>query len=132
DDVALAGVHGDTVLLIGRNRVRGLSLITGRQSWTVPFPDETFASGHGLVIGDDYYQPLSDGQVWVVQVADGKVSGRLQAVTGQRPLGSLAMSRGRLISVDPSQVRGFAQRAAIEEEIAARQRENPDDLWATV
>lgn len=132
EDVALAGVHGETVLLIGRNRVRGLSLNTGRQRWTIPFPDETFASGHGLVIGDDYYQPLSDGQVWVIKIANGTVSGRLQAVAGQRPLGSLAMSRGRLISVDPRQIRGFAQRAAVEEEIAARQRGNPDDLWAVV
>jgi outer membrane protein assembly factor BamB len=133
DDLALGGVFGDTVLVVGKSRLQWLSLEDGRAKWeSTTFPLGSTPSGRGLAIGDSYYVPLTDGQVWIFQLSDGKVSARLQLPEGQRALGNLVMHRDTLTSVDPLQIRGFTQRSTVEAQITARRAADPTDFWALV
>src|SRR5262249_40435948 len=58
DDVYLAGIFGDIVLLVGKKHCRALSLKTGAQKWQL---ETGIPSGLGAVRDGLYYLPLHRG-----------------------------------------------------------------------
>ena len=126
----VGGVAEGCVLIVGRNRVRGLSLTDGSELWAVTLLEDAPPSGRGLISGDAFLLPLANGRLWSIRIADGTVSSRLEFTEGESPLGNLVLSRGQLISVDALDVRSFSDRTALETEIARRRASQPDDLWA--
>src|SRR5206468_2083023 len=56
DDYYLGGVQNGRVLLVGKNRVRALSLSKGEQVWSV---DTGMPSGLGVASDNLYYVPLA-------------------------------------------------------------------------
>lgn len=132
EDLYLAAVTPEQVLIVGRSRVQALSLMDGRTLWRQTLPVDSPPSGRGLMWGDHYLLPLENREVWSLRLADGHTDGTLRLSPDARPLGNLVAARGRLLSVDALEVRGFHRRSALEAEIARRLAEHPEDLWALV
>ncbi|MEX2285889.1 MAG: PQQ-binding-like beta-propeller repeat protein, partial [Planctomycetaceae bacterium] len=127
----LAGVFGESVVVVGTRSVVAYSLSDGTTVWSAPIPaDEGTPSGFGVAVGSHYYLPLNSGQLWTIDLADGHVLSKLKARETLRPMGNLAMARGMLISQDALGVTAFEQREMVESEIKKRQEGDPVDFAA--
>ncbi|MEZ6055520.1 MAG: PQQ-binding-like beta-propeller repeat protein [Planctomycetaceae bacterium] len=132
EDLFLAGVVQSHVLVVGKQQIRSVSLQDGTIEWTYSLPDNTRPTGHGLVVQENYFQPLSNGDVISLVAADGTLGTRFSLPTGQRPLGNLLAHQGAFVSVDAEGLRCFEQRLTIESQIATRRQQDPNDLWGLI
>jgi outer membrane protein assembly factor BamB len=74
DDLYLAGVFGDKVLLVGKERCRALSLADGKKElWKV---ETGLPFGLGVASGSSYYLPLKLSEVCKIDLDKGVVSSR--------------------------------------------------------
>lgn len=131
----LAGVFDGSPLLVGRDEIMLINPADGAPVWTTPITDEAGPpSGRGIALGSRFLLPLRSGQLWSIDLLDGSVrrQGRLPGGTQAAPLGNLVVCQGMLVSLGPSGLVGFEQRAALEQQIASRLASNPHDLWAAV
>ena len=130
----VAGVSGGTVVVVGRNYTRGLSLADqGKTLWNIDLPDRDGPpAGRGLIAGTQLLLPLQSNQLWTIELADGRVVSRMTLPQGLHTLGNLALHDGTLLSLGPLALTGFEQRHAVERQIAQRRLRNPADLWAAV
>ena len=126
----LAGVFDDRVILVGRHEIGALALATGKPLWTVPLGDEARPSGRGLAVDEQFYIPLSTGELRTIDLKTGKTALQTYVPSKHPPLGNLAMHRGKLVSVGPFGAVGFGQREALLAEIQRRKSINPADPWA--
>jgi PQQ-like domain len=100
DDVYLAGVVGDTVLITGKKTVRALRLSSGEKMWEIA---TGMPSGYGAVRDGIYYLPLQvdadskNGEIVLLDPAAGKVVTRFRADDGHTP-GNLFFFDQRMIS----------------------------------
>ncbi len=126
----LAGVFDDRLILVGRHEIGALALATGKPLWTVPLGDEARPSGRGLAVDDQFYIPLSTGELRTIDLQTGKTASQTYVPSKHPTLGNLAMHRGKLVSVGPFGAVGFGQREALLAEIQRRKAINPTDPWA--
>jgi outer membrane protein assembly factor BamB len=133
DQLYLATVDDERVILVGKASVTALSLETGSVQWTTPIDESQGApSGRGVTAKGIFYLPLRNGSLWAVELANGKIVETSQLPAGTKPLGNLAMYRGLVLSLNAFGLTAFEQREAIGRQIAARQAANPRDAWASV
>jgi|GEM_PF-572190 len=127
----LAGVFDDRAVIVGTNSISAMSLKNGAIAWnrSIPTPDG-HPSGFGVAVGNRYHLPLSSGQLWTVDLTNGKVASKSYLADGPNRLGNLAMHRGMLLSLSPAGLTSFEQREAIVAEIRRRKERNPRDPWA--
>lgn len=125
DLVALCGVFNEKVLVLGRTALTAFNLSDGEQAWTVAI---TNPAGRGVAVADRYYLPLSNGELWSLQLSDGKLLGKSYVSEGS--LGNLALYRGMLLSLNLNGLTTFEQRDAVQAEIARRKAADPRDAWA--
>ncbi len=105
EDLYLAGVFGERVLLVGPKGCRALNLADGKQAWR---GDVGIPSGRGTAVSDScYLLPLQVGgqtlapEICVLHPLTGKVIGHVLAKPGDVP-GNLALDGSRLLSQSPS------------------------------
>lgn len=125
----LAGVFGDRAVLVGRNEVGAFHASTGKAIWTASLGDAR-PSGRGQAVDDQYYLPLSNGELRVIDLKTGKKVSRGYVPPAHAPLGNLAMHHGKLVSLSPHGMVGFGQRDAVMAEIQRRKQQDPHDAWA--
>ncbi len=125
----LAGVFGDRVVLVGKSEVGAFNLSTGKPIWTAPLGD-AHPSGRGQAVEDQFYLPLSNGELRVLDLKTGKKVSFGYVPPTHPPLGNLAMHRGKLVALGPHGLVGFGQRDAVMTEIQRRKAQNPRDAWA--
>ena len=125
----LAGVFGERVVLVGRNEVGAFNMSTGKTIWTSPLGDAR-PTGRGQAVDDQYYLPLSNGELRVLDLKTGKKVSRGYVPPTHAALGNLAMHRGKLVSLSPHGMVGFGQRDAVMAEIQRRKTLDPQDAWA--
>ncbi len=131
DHLYLAGVFEGQTILVGKSKISAISLESGSTLWTLPLTqDDGKPCGMGVAVGKLYHLPLSSGQLWSVDLANGKVKSKAMLPDGLPQLGNLGMYRGMLLSLGPHGMAAFSQQQAIEQEIAARRKKNPHDPWA--
>jgi len=124
----LAGVFDQQVVLVGATSVVSLSLDKGLQRWAVKLSvADGRPSGRGVTVGDRFFLPLDSGQLWTLDLKQGKVVQRSALVDGSPPLGNLSMYRGLLVSIGAHGVRTFEQRDAIRAEIDRLIAKDADD-----
>jgi outer membrane protein assembly factor BamB len=89
DDLYLGGVVGDTVLIIGKNSVRGLNLVTGKRVWQTP---TGMPCGYGAAREGTYYLPLESSaiagkraEIWAIDPTAGHVVARFRADAAHPP-----------------------------------------------
>jgi len=128
----VAGVFDGRVVVVGKSNVVAYSLDDGKSLWP-PLrlrPGDGVPSGVGVAADGHYYLPLSSGGLWKIDLSNGRRTARTRVRRTSRPLGNLVMYNGMLFSLNPFEMSGYEQRAAITEEIRNRRNENPVDAWA--
>jgi outer membrane protein assembly factor BamB len=123
DDLLLAGVHNDRVLVLGKKTCRALSLADGTILWETP---TDLPAGQGLLCAGHYYLPLECGDILVLELDRPHLSRRLERrrSAGSLPVGNLVSYRGLLWSQNLDSVTAFPPLtvflARIEEQLARR------------
>lgn len=93
----IAGVVGDTAVLVAADRVDAIDAATGRVRWTRPHAQGVRPSGRGLLTASRLFLPVDAPGVVEIDLADGAVVGR-HAARGGGPPGNLVAFRGEVIS----------------------------------
>jgi outer membrane protein assembly factor BamB/tetratricopeptide (TPR) repeat protein len=133
DDLYLAAVVGDRVLVVGKGECRGLKLADGSEAWTVK---TGVPSGQGVAGGGKYYLPLRSGaeshgpEVCVLDVAKGVVVARARSRGAVVP-GNLVFHEDAVVSQTLFEVAAFPLRARKLQEIGRLLAEvSPNDPTA--
>ena len=128
--IYLAGVFDQKVLIVGETGVSAIKLSDGNTLWTTKFDDGIRASGRGVVVGDRFYLPLSNGELQSISLGAGQIMSQSYVGLRQPSLGNLAMHRGKLVSLNPTGITVFGQRDAVLTEIQQRLARDPNDPGA--
>jgi outer membrane protein assembly factor BamB/tetratricopeptide (TPR) repeat protein len=134
DDLYLAGVHGDRVVVVGKKSVRGLSLDKGEVVWTL---ETGLPSGRGAFSDDGlYYLPLEksakdgDAGVAVLDVAKGTLRSFVRSPNQEKP-GNLVFFDGVVASQSVTALTVYPQLQKKLEEIDNLLKKNaPNDPTA--
>jgi outer membrane protein assembly factor BamB len=128
DDLYLAGVVDDKVLIVGKKDCRALSLVDGSQLWRLP---TGMPSGQGVASGHLYYLPLKGGragepEVCVIDVDKGKDVSHTKSRKKELP-GNLLLYGGDVLSQTVQEVAAFPQLKTKLTEIDERLAKNAQD-----
>jgi outer membrane protein assembly factor BamB len=129
DDIYLAGVYGDKVLIVGKERCQGLNLADGKIAWRV---DTGMPSGRGIAADNLYYLPLKVGaatkgpEVCVIDLTKGQVVTHVRS-QNKEPPGNLLFFEDKLLSQTATHLLAYPQLKAKIEEINKRLQGNEKD-----
>ena len=132
DDLYVACVDGDNVVLVGRKGVRAIKLADGSPAWngrTTTLPADAMPSGRGFASDGRYYLPLSNAEIAGIDLSDGRTARVARSRQGAVP-GNLIGSRGQIISQGLTAVDAFRQRDAARKEVRRRLATDPKDAEA--
>lgn len=132
DDLYLACVEGEQVVLAGQHRLKSLRLDNGLAEWTSSvgvYPDNAVPSGRGFQNGSVYFMPLSTAQIAAFDLASGKIESTARSRDGLVP-GNLVSCRGRILSQNADGLASYYRVAALDNEVSARLSAHPDDAEA--
>ena len=129
----VAGVVGETVVIVERAAIVGVSLTDGgRELWSAALPPDAIPSGRGVLLADSLVLPVRTGKLLTIDLNAGEILVRQSSpIPGLLP-GNLAMHAGTMVSLGPNGVDAFELSASVEREIARRRQQDPNDPWATV
>lgn len=133
NDLYLAAVNDDRVLVVGKTSVRALNLDTGREVWKRT--DTGMPSGQGVAAGGLYYLPLATSsdpksadkgaEVCALDIKTGAPVSRTKS-RDDAP-GNLLFMNGELISQTPSAVTSYPLLQVKQDEISRSLAKNPND-----
>lgn len=138
DDLYLAGVYGQRVVIVGRNAIRAVNFDEGpRETWGKPawkVATGGLPSGQGVASDDVYYLPLqktADGPqsgpgIFAVNVTTGRKLS-VAAKRNQELPGNLLFADGDIISQTAQNISAYPQLRVKESEISRRLKDNPND-----
>jgi outer membrane protein assembly factor BamB/tetratricopeptide (TPR) repeat protein len=119
DDLYLAGVHGDKVVIVDTDQCRALGLKDGKTAWSV---QTGLPSGRGVAAGDLYYLPLQaaaktkEPEVCVINLVKGGIvahaKSRLREVAG-----NLLFYDGLVLSQTATEIVSYPQLNAMLKEL---------------
>ncbi|MFN0054491.1 MAG: PQQ-binding-like beta-propeller repeat protein [Planctomycetales bacterium] len=125
DGLFVGGVHNGHVVVIGRTFVQALRLDDGQPAWedpvAIPVP-----SGRGFIAGDLYHLPLSTAEVASIDLRRGQIVSRSRSMQERVP-GNLVSVGGHVMSQGADFLEGFPQLETLENEVAGRLINDPDD-----
>lgn len=124
----IGGVYDGKVVLVGRTQVQALRLANGESAWREP-TQIAFPSGRGFRSGMIYHLPLSTAEVASINLQSGRIVSRSLSRAGRVP-GNLVSVPGAIISQGADFLESFRQLDALEAEIAADLRQNPNNANA--
>jgi outer membrane protein assembly factor BamB len=110
-DLYVAGIHQDKVIVVTKQGVQALSLDTGKELWKV---EVGLPSGHGVAAGNIYYVPVkADARnrqpaIWAVDLDRGTLLGATPTPNDEVP-GNLVFADGQVFSQTPTQLTAYPQ-----------------------
>ena len=129
----VGAVHDGKVLIVGGDQVAALRLVDGKTAWVLPLSGEGQApgremqtTGRGFLAGDSYYLPTT-AQLLQIDVRSGQL---VRALPTREPLGNLVCYRDQVISLGPESLTTYYRADRLQERVAARLQQTPDDPWA--
>jgi outer membrane protein assembly factor BamB len=117
DDLYVAGVFADRVLVVGKRFCRALALADGKQLWRV---ETGLPSGRGVAAGAVYYLPLKAAAggkgptVWGLDVRKGAVVARTALPREEAP-GNLLLWRGEVLTQSATSLTAWRERKKAED-----------------
>lgn len=127
EGLLVAGVAADRVLILEATGLQALSLGTGEVLWRCPWDSGRNPIGRGVVAGDRFILPMSDRELWSIDITSGDLKQRLRQPDGQPALGNLIKANGRWISLGPEGCIVFRERDDVKAELAARLQQDATD-----
>src|SRR5262249_34699830 len=104
-----------------------LNLTTGEPAWKdLQLPLGSTPSGRGFMTDERYFLPVSSGEVWAVDVQQGKMVDRSRSRAGNVP-GNLIAYEGRIVSQTAEALEVFYELGALKQQVAATLEKDPDD-----
>lgn len=138
-ELYLGGVHGDKVILVGKQGMRALRLADGKLLWRLVggWPSEASPSGQGVASGNYYYLPLRllgaggkiSGEVCKVDLNQGQVVAHSPSLTGEAP-GNLVFYDGQVVSQGERGIAVFPQLEAKIAQVDQAVKARPNDPLA--
>lgn len=120
----VGAVHGDNVIVVGRNEIRALRLADGKPAWkhstALPTP-----SGRGFQTRGYYHVPLSTGEIATINLESGRLVARSKTRSGE-VLGNLVSANGAIVSQSIDKLVGFKPFDALQAEVEAKMKANPN------
>jgi tetratricopeptide (TPR) repeat protein len=133
NDLYLAGIADDHVLIVAKNHVRALKLSDGSVAWKCT--ETGLPSGQGVLADGVYYLPLGSSgdpkssdkgpEICAIDVRGGKIVGRSKSRTDTP--GNLLFAEGELVSQSVKAVNAFPLLKVKQAEIARYLANNPND-----
>jgi len=134
----LAGVHEDTIILVGSDNVRGVDAATGKPTWKTRsgwLDSAEYVSGVGMfgVVENPttnenepaYFVPTTSNRIIAVSLRDGSA---LAHRTVSFPTGNLIAVDGQVISQAATLLSVAYGQVSLEPKVAAALEANPDDV----
>ncbi len=113
DAHAIGGVTESSVLLLGNRKCIALNVADGHQRWQTSTPEP---AGTGIVAGDRYLLPTTNGPCLSINTQDGQIEGQRFArllhrlsVNHQTPAGNLLAHDNLIIATTPLTVHVYPQ-----------------------
>ncbi|GIW79546.1 MAG: hypothetical protein KatS3mg105_1353 [Gemmatales bacterium] len=132
DDLYLAGVFDDKVVLVGRHVCRALDANNGKLVWSV---ETGLPSGQGVATGGLYFLPLKSSprsnqtEVCAIDLASGHIVARARRRSGDGITpGNLLFHNGVLVSQSLAEVAAFPQLGHKLAQLDRRLQQNPKDI----
>lgn len=124
----VAAVYDNNVVLAGKTQLVAYRLANGKPVWKqdTPLPAP---SGRGFQTGKFYHVPLETAEIATVDLSNGRVLARTKTRSGATP-GNLVSANGMIVSQSIDQVMAFRPFDAINREISAKLKANPNDAEA--
>jgi outer membrane protein assembly factor BamB len=130
DHYYVACVHKGVVVLVGRNSIDAIKLDDGSKAWggrSINLPSGASVSGHGCYAGNQYFVPLSSGEVMAIELESGKILSTSKSRRSGVP-GNLICYRGRVISQGLDGLELYYQIDAARDEVPRLLAGSPDDV----
>ena len=102
----VAAADGNTLLVVGRSRCRGLDIATGREVWSRPLASSP--AGRGARQGHLFLVPLTNGAIQSVEISTGRQIGVTISPEAQWT-GNLAVGRDVVVGLSAGRVRAWPQ-----------------------
>ena len=133
NDMHVAGVIGDRVLIVGEKSCRALALADGKQVWELR---TGMPSGLGVAVGGHYYLPLARGdtsdkpELAILDAGKGTIISRVRSRKDEQ-LGNLMFFHGQLISQSATTIAAYPLLADIQKkEVEEKLTKDPKDAQA--
>ena len=131
DDLYLAGVHNDKVIIVNKNSMRAIDLNDGKKiHWTL---NSGMPAGHGVTgANSTYYLPVKaapdtkEPEVWAIDLNEGKILSRTKSRKKHAP-GNLLFYEGDVYSQTPWELAAYPQLQVKLAEMNRRLLANPQD-----
>jgi len=133
NDLFLAGIAEEQVLIVAKNHVRALRLADGAEAWKCT--ETGLPSGQGVLAEGVYYLPLASSgdpksadkgpEICAIDVRAGKIVGRSKARTDTP--GNLLFAEGELVSQTVKSVNSYPLLRVKQAEISRYLANNPND-----
>lgn len=129
NDLYLGGVFNGKVLIVGKHRVRALSLSKGEQLWDL---EVGLPSGQGIASDNIYYLPLksaaqsTEPEICAIDIDRGVVHAHTKSRMKEVP-GNLLFYEGEVVSQTLTEVAAFPQLKVKLAQIDELITKNPDD-----
>lgn len=132
ENLYVAGIVENMVVLVGRRSVEAVSLAEGKSIWKEPISwgDAGMPSGRGFITGSHLFVPLDTPEIVDIDLKTGTIVGRSPA-RGNHVPGNLIAYRGEILSQGVDSLDAFYQESLLQKRIETVQRDEPRDLWAT-
>ncbi|MBD3674614.1 MAG: PQQ-binding-like beta-propeller repeat protein [Planctomycetaceae bacterium] len=114
DDLYVACIHDRKVILVGRREIHARDLTTGRDLWSVETP---LPSGRGYRAEGDYYLPLSDASIAVIDLEEGILKASIPSAH-DRVAGNLVAANGVVVSQTKDRIFRYLSDSELEQRIA--------------
>ncbi len=136
EDLYFGGVYNGKVVVVGKNRTRGLSLASGETLWEL---ETGTPSGQGIASGNTYYLPLSKAAqtqekgpaICAIDVDRGIITGHARSRNQEEQPGNLIFFDGDVVSQSAVAVVAYPQLkvkiAQMDEQLAKNPRD-PEGL----
>ncbi|MFO1020728.1 MAG: PQQ-binding-like beta-propeller repeat protein [Planctomycetales bacterium] len=127
----IAGVHGASAIVVGRNEVKGYKLANG-ETWRCDLPDRGYITGRGIITAEGILQlPVSGGELVCVSLREHKIQTRLRQIgtadgAEVLPVGNLVRCGETWCSVHPLGIQAFESQGLLE----AESKQKPSPLTA--
>lgn len=128
----LAAVVNDLAVLVGPRVVAALSLVDGQQVWRADLEEGAYPRGRGLVAGDRFLLPISEGRLWAFNLTDGAIVDQQSSVVEGDQIGNIAIHEGMLLSSSPFGLSGYPLETTLQSWINERLAADPNDPEAAL
>jgi outer membrane protein assembly factor BamB/tetratricopeptide (TPR) repeat protein len=126
--LSAATVYGEHLVLVGPSDISAIRLEDGQPAWSeaIPIPKP---SGRGVRMGRQFFQPLTTGEIAVVDLEQGRLLCRSPLTSGGTS-GNLVAAGGWLVSQTATEVVAFRSLSEIKSQIARQLAKDEQDPLA--